>query len=456
MFITQYCRAILKMSTLPIVVVLGATGTGKSKLSIALAKRFEGEVINADSMQVYRGLDIVTNKITDAERAECPHHLLGFLDPLRMFHVFDFQEQCLSIVERLAEQKKLPVIVGGTHYYIESVIWNVLLANNREDSEQEKVETSSGSDDLIGEFPREHLLDPLTHLTYVPTLELHGLLKSVDPETADTLHPNERRKILRSLQVFASHKKRHSELIAAQKAEAGGSSLGGPLRFPNAVLLWLQCDEDVLDERINNRVDQMVEAGLVDECRNFHKSVASHKSELDYTKGIFQSIGLKELHDFLMLSPEDQESEQGQKYLEEGLQNVKARTRKYAKKQIQWIRNRLLKRSDRQLPHVFGLDATDLSRWPEVESKAFEIVDTILSAKKPSVEPLPQEFRAEDVRSTNVCKVCERVFVSGNQWKEHLSSRFHKKRMNKQRKKLHALEVRRERPTALQTVPEPS
>ncbi|XP_042235082.1 tRNA dimethylallyltransferase-like [Homarus americanus] len=116
-----------RVSRLPVVVVLGATGTGKSKLALEIAGKFNGEIISADSMQVYHGLDIVTNKVTPEEQAQVPHHLLDFLDPLSRYSVTDFRNDALPVVERLLSQNKIPVIVGGTNYYIESLLWNVLI-----------------------------------------------------------------------------------------------------------------------------------------------------------------------------------------------------------------------------------------------------------------------------------------------------------------------------------------
>ncbi|KAK3858773.1 hypothetical protein Pcinc_035063 [Petrolisthes cinctipes] len=117
----------VRASRVPVVVVLGATGTGKSKLALEIATRFKGEIISADSMQVYKGLDIITNKVTPEEQAQVPHHLLDFVDPLSRYSVIDFRDAALPIVERLLDQGTLPVIVGGTNYYIESLLWEVLI-----------------------------------------------------------------------------------------------------------------------------------------------------------------------------------------------------------------------------------------------------------------------------------------------------------------------------------------
>ncbi|KAK7862925.1 hypothetical protein R5R35_002972 [Gryllus longicercus] len=115
-------------SRVPVIVILGATGSGKSKLGIEIARRFGGEILSADSMQAYKGLDIITNKVTAEERAQAPHHLLDVVTPPRPFSVVEFRDAALPIVERLLQQNKLPVVVGGTNYYIESLLWRVLVA----------------------------------------------------------------------------------------------------------------------------------------------------------------------------------------------------------------------------------------------------------------------------------------------------------------------------------------
>ncbi|KAL1422047.1 hypothetical protein MTO96_022450 [Rhipicephalus appendiculatus] len=192
---------------LPLVVVLGATGTGKSKLAIEIASKFNGEIISADSMQVYKSLDIITNKVTQAER-ETLHriHLLDFLDPLSNFTVADFQSKALGVIDNLANRNKLPIIVGGTNYYIESLLWKILVRPEQEPEDQAGFDSNRVLfRDVVGSFLDTKadidsetsdavttLLNDKPHdasLGDVSTEHLYKCLEIVDPERAVRLHP---------------------------------------------------------------------------------------------------------------------------------------------------------------------------------------------------------------------------------------------------------------------------
>ncbi|KAH7974554.1 hypothetical protein HPB49_016563 [Dermacentor silvarum] len=266
---------------LPLVVVLGATGTGKSKLAIEIASRFNGEIISADSMQVYKSLDIITNKVTQAEREAAPHHLLDFLDPLSNFTVADFQSKALGVISNLANSNKLPIIVGGTNYYIESLLWKILVRPENKPDDQltfdsnrvllrdvinsflesktdVDCESNTAATALLNDVPDDASLGD------VSTECLYKCLEMVDPERAVRLHP-----------------------------------------------------KDLLDERLDARVDDMIAAGLIKEMEEFHerynKHRIDHNLEADYTKGIFQSIGFKEFHRYLLMNSEEKASPKGQK-----------------------------------------------------------------------------------------------------------------------------------------------
>ena len=203
----------------PIIVVLGATGAGKSKLALELAQKFNGEVISADAMQMYKGLDIVTNKVTPEERNLVKHHMIDFLDPLMKSTVIDFRNQTLPLIEDLRSKNVIPVICGGTNYYIESILWNILLKSSNEETIKPinvKRFKSNEDENDDSELSNENLYEKL---------------KKIDPQRANHLHPNERRKILRSLEVFESTGRPHGQIIEEQKQMKGGSVLGGSLRF---------------------------------------------------------------------------------------------------------------------------------------------------------------------------------------------------------------------------------
>ncbi|GIX73884.1 tRNA dimethylallyltransferase, partial [Caerostris extrusa] len=323
------------MFDVPIVAILGCTGTGKSKLAIELAKKFNGEIISADSMQVYKGLDIITNKVTPEEQREAVHYCINCVDPPSRYTVVDFKNQALPIITNIIKQNKLPIIVGGTNYYIESLLWEVLVKNNNEhgklvfesdassDSKLYPVpnDVSSSTKDL---FKQKILSDSFKD---IESIDLHKCLQEIDPEMANSVHPEERRKITRSLQVYQQHGRRHSEILQEQRSQNGGSSLGGPLRFKNACMLWFQCDKKegnylaliFLKQRLDDRVDEMLERGLISELLDFHKSYNEGRIDIQkpqYTEGIFQSIGFKEFHEYLVLSDEEKSSDSGRKIFE--------------------------------------------------------------------------------------------------------------------------------------------
>lgn len=227
------------------VVILGCTGTGKSDLGIAIAKHFNGEIISADSMQIYKGLDIATNKVTLDEMDGIPHHMMSFVDPsCSAFNVHKYRELVLPIMESLWKQNKLPVIVGGTTYYIESVLYkDNLVATNTYQNESENLEKYSNE-------------------------ELYERLKEIDPISASQVHKNNRYRVIRAIKIFELTGHRKSDIIEAQH-ENSESELGGKLRYPNSLVFYLDAQKDVLIERNNIRVDKMVDKGLRKEIEHF-------------------------------------------------------------------------------------------------------------------------------------------------------------------------------------------
>ncbi|KAF6199898.1 hypothetical protein GE061_006196 [Apolygus lucorum] len=513
----------------PLVVILGPTGVGKSKLSLELAKRFSGEIISADSMQVYKGLDVITNKVTDEERAVAPHHLLDFLDPLKKFTVVHFRNKALPIIRDLQAEKKLPIVVGGTHYYIESLLWDILVEDEDAtptDNKCDAVTARANIDELKGwlDYVFDFKAQKMSALTENSKLEfenkiteiakwstvcikdateslksiqqsagdgsierlcdtiagdisrirldvrdllgivrselslrvegemksaqeeinkkLHSKLEEVDPETAGVLHHNSRRKILRALQIHASKGVTQSQLVNVQRSKDGGSSHGGPLRFKDAILFWICCKEDVLDKRLDDRVDDMMKRGLVGELLNFHKKYNEDRlkntdSSAAYTLGIFQSIGFKEFHAYLTLPEEERETELGQKLLNEGVIALKAVTRRYARKQIKWIKNRFIKTKDREVPDIYSLDATDLNEWDEnVLNPALQVMGSCLELEgySPSLKPLPREDPVGSAVQRNHCAVCDRIFMDTLQWSVHLKSNKHRRMLAKRKR----------------------
>ncbi|XP_033206717.2 tRNA dimethylallyltransferase isoform X1 [Bombus vancouverensis nearcticus] len=424
------------MSRVPVLTILGSTGCGKSRLGIELARRFSGEIISADSMQVYKGLNIITAKVTEEEKKMVPHHMLDILDPLKHnYTVVQFRDMAITIINDLHARQKLPIIVGGTNYYIESILWEVLI---------DKIEIEK--DDQLGEKNvscSKKMKIELDRSTTKSNEELYEELVQVDPEMAKRFHSNNRRKIIRSLEVFEQYGVKHSELLKAQRT-AGGSGLGGPLRHENSILLWLQCDMKVLEERLDSRVDAMVETGLVQELLDFHQRYNEQRiksnTSADYTKGIFQSIGFKEFHAYLVLPEDEKQEKKGQELLQKGIDDLKMVTKRYARRQERWIRNRLLRRSDRQVPPIYTLDCTNLDQWNScVYEPAVAIIEAVLRGEKPVQKPLNEtveneKFTDSSNEERHYCRICDRIFIGDHQWNIHMGSTKHQRTLKKKRK----------------------
>lgn len=443
----------------PIVVILGATGAGKSQLALELASKFGGEIISADAMQMYRGLDIVTNKVTPEEQKLVKHHMINILDPLSINNVVDFRNKALPVVEKLLIDGKIPVICGGTNYYIESLLWKVLVDDTLPlivGQSESPPNKQTSSDELTNSgihHSYSDIKDKQTNNTVLPlplssqcwtsdpgtpdTLELYSLLQSVDPDRASVLHPRERRKIWRSLQVFSQHGIPHSKLLKEQEGNTVG--MGGGLRFnvDRICIIEVWSEQKVLEARCDKRVEKMLARGLVKELEQFHLDYNRLRAEkgdignLEYEKGIWQSIGFKEFHKYLCLDEKDREGETGKKLFEEGVERMKLSTKQYSRKQSKWIRRRFLL-DHRNPPPVYRVDSSDPSQWREkVYNPAELIVQDFIDGKKPSMEPLERvdggREREEDCRRTIHCDRCNRDFKGSKQYSNHLKSSSHKK-----------------------------
>uniref|UniRef100_A0A9L0IBF0 tRNA dimethylallyltransferase n=1 Tax=Equus asinus TaxID=9793 RepID=A0A9L0IBF0_EQUAS len=381
--------------TLPLVVILGATGTGKSTLALQLGQRLGGEIVSADSMQVYEGLDIITNKVSAREQRMCQHHMISFVDPLvTNYTVVDFRNKATALIEDIFARDKIPIVVGGTNYYIEALLWKVLVNAKPQEMDTEKV------------------IDRKVELEKEDGHVLHKRLSQVDPERAAKLHPHDKRKVARSLQVFEETGISHSEFLHRQQAEEGGGPLGGPLKFPNPCILWLHTDQTVLDERLDKRVDDMLAAGLLDELRDFHRRYNQKKvaeNSQDYQHGIFQSIGFKEFHEYLIT---------------EG-------------KCTPETSNQLLKKGPGpSVPPVYGLEVSDVSKWEEsVLEPALEIVRSFIQGHQPAAAPVKMPCNeTENKRSYHMCDLCDRIIIGDREWAAHRKSKSHLHQLKKRRK----------------------
>ena len=276
-----------------ILVIAGPTASGKTALGIEMALRLNGEIISADSMQIYKGMDIATAKPTAEEMSRVPHHLIGFLDRSENFSVADYIKLAAEKADDIISRGKVPVVVGGTGLYISSFVNNIQFPDIKND---EKVRERLRRE--ASEYGNEMLLEKL---------------RKCDPETAAVLHANNLGRIIRALEVFEVTGKKLSEY----KRES--TLVESPYKFTTVALTY--DDRQVLYDRINKRVDIMMENGLADEAYEIF-------TERDSIGTAHQAIGCKELAPYF----------EKKASLDECVEKIKQETRRYAKKQLTWFR----------------------------------------------------------------------------------------------------------------------
>ncbi|XP_061389920.1 tRNA dimethylallyltransferase [Musca vetustissima] len=296
----------------------------------------------------------------------------------------------------------------------------------------------------------------------MPSELLHNHLRTIDPETANRIHPNNKRKIMRAIDYYQETGQTLSSKLKEQRQQPGGNRLGGPLRYPHTILFWLRCNQDILNTRLDKRVDAMLEQGLLREIRAFHNEHNVNKSA-EYTKGVLQTIGYKEfvpylerfnaenddrIEEYLRKNSYQMPSEEkwkkyhlppGLDVLNSCLNELKLVTRRYSKKQQKWINNRFLASRDRQVPDIYELDTSDVSRWREcVYTPAVTIIDCYRSSQVCEIQPMPKRTHPGaglNEETTNFCDICQRHFIGEYQWHLHLKSNRHKKRKETLKKK---------------------
>lgn len=277
-----------------LLVIIGPTAVGKTKLSIEMAKRFNGEIISGDSMQVYKGMDIGTAKITRDEKEGIPHFLLDIKAPNESFSAADFQELANQAIADIQKRGKLPIIVGGTGLYIQSVIYDYQFTEAPSNIEYRKSLESIVETDGI---------DPLIEK-----------LRSIDPKSAERIHPNNVRRIIRALEIYYCTGITMSDQLDKQSSE---------LKY-NTALIGLTMNREALYQRINHRVDIMIEQGLIEEVKSFYEQGLRDCQSI-------QAIGYKELYDYFA----------GKLTLDESIEALKQNSRRYAKRQLTWFRNKM-------------------------------------------------------------------------------------------------------------------
>ncbi|WP_042144680.1 tRNA (adenosine(37)-N6)-dimethylallyltransferase MiaA [Paucisalibacillus sp. EB02] len=277
-----------------VIAIVGPTAVGKTRLSIEVAKKFGGEIISGDSMQVYKGMDIGTAKIKEEEMEGIPHHMLDIKSPDEEFSVADFQYYVQKYIKEISARNHIPIIVGGSGLYIQAVLQDYNFSKEkRDDAVTKRLEDEMKQNGIDSLFNR---------------------LKIIDPNQAEKIHPNNFRRVLRALEIF---EKTGLTMTEYQKQQSNISPY-------ESMLVGLEMERVILYSRINQRVDDMVKEGLLEEVK-----VLIEKGYQNYQS--MKAIGYKELIPYFS----------GEVSLDESLEILKRNSRRYAKRQYTWFKNKM-------------------------------------------------------------------------------------------------------------------
>lgn len=289
-----------------VVVIVGPTASGKTRLSIELAKRFGGEIVSADSMQIYRRMDIGTAKPTEEERAGIPHHLMDFLDPTEEYALKQYLEDADRCVQEILSRGKLPILVGGTGLYVSSFMQNLTLSEEPVDEEYRAL-LEDDYERLGGE-------------------EMLSRLSEIDPELASRLFPKDKKRIIRGLEVY------HNTGITQTEQNRKAMETESPYEF---LCFGLTADDRAfLYERIDRRVLEMMDGGLLEEVQSLDLQNCSRTAR--------QAIGYRQFEDYF----------KGEGTLEDAVARIQKESRNYAKRQLTWFRR------DKRI-HWFSVDTVN-------------------------------------------------------------------------------------------------
>lgn len=274
------------------IIIVGPTAVGKTKLSIELAKLLKTEIISADSMQIYRGMDIGTAKVTEKEKEGIPHHLIDIVNPDEDYSVSSFQNSALDLIRSLNRQNMTPIIVGGTGLYINALTYELNFQKTKADFSIRKK-----WNDIALEYGFEYV---------------YNYLKKIDPKSAERIDSRNAHRMIRAIEVYESSGKPMSDDYSKELSK--NSSI-------DFRMIGLNTERDLLYDRINQRVDAMIEAGLIEETLNLMKIYNPHSHS-------FKAIGYREAIDYLY----------GKTTEKEMIHLIKRNSRRYAKRQLTWFR----------------------------------------------------------------------------------------------------------------------
>ena len=266
-----------------VIVIVGPTAVGKTKLSIELAKKFDGEIINADSTQIFKGLDVATAKVTNDEKENIVHHLIDIKNIIDDYTVYDYQKDARSCIDDILKRGKIPILVGGTGLYIKACLYDYKFDEENK-NKNEYLELSND--------------------------ELYEMLLKIDPKTE--IHKNNRKRVIRAINYYNENKR---PLSSKEKTDK---------ELYDTIYIGLTTDRQTLYDRINKRVDIMIKNGLLEESKKIYESNIR-------TKAILTPIGYKELFPYFS----------HEKSLEECIELIKKNSRRYAKRQYTWFNNQM-------------------------------------------------------------------------------------------------------------------
>lgn len=280
--------------TKTVIAIMGPTAVGKTKLGIEIAKQFNGEIISGDSMQVYKGMDIGTAKVRKEEMQGVPHHMIDIKNPDEEFSAADFQFYVQKYIDEIISRNRLPIIVGGSGLYIQAALYDYNFSGQkRDDSVTIRLERVIEKEGIM---------------------PLYYRLNELDPEQAEKIHPNNHRRVVRALEIYETT---GMTMTAYQQEQA--------LKSPyNLILIGLEMERGLLYERINQRVDMMLENGLVDEVKKMY----------DRGFGKYQSMGAIGYKEFIPYFKNEQS-------LDHSIDLLKRNSRRYAKRQYTWFKNKM-------------------------------------------------------------------------------------------------------------------
>ena len=288
-------------------VIAGLTATGKSKAAITLAKKWNAEIISADSVAVYRHLDIGSAKVTKQEQEGIPHHLIDICDLDETYNVARFQKEARLLIEEIHSKGKNVIVVGGTGLYIKALLYDYRF----------------NEEEIVHEVRTES------------TKDLYQELLTKDKDSAEAIHPNNRKRVIRALDSFDYHQETRNKLNNQNKNE----------QIIDGTVFFLQGDRQKIYERINSRVDIMIDMGLVEEVSSLYSN-----DKLVFDKQALNSIGYREFKDYFL----------GNNSLDETISLIKRNTRRFAKRQITWFKNQ----QDCVLIDIFNEDVDEvLENW---------------------------------------------------------------------------------------------